>query len=203
MNTQSPARTEASARPDAALAEELASLPGPLKAQLVVEFLGLNRDGLSDKTFQLPEQKGTSRTNPSQRLIHGVLAELAREIEARKTPIKKTDNPNKPATDHPIPGSRAATSTAPKLRKSSPPENPESSKPKTTSAKPVSLTGEHPIVAAYLLSRMPTETAVACLKALAPNHAQKITLCLSEIESGRRLVPRSAQTIIGAVANQT
>ncbi len=158
--------------------QELAKLSGAAKAQLVMEYLGIPQDKLGGSSHKTPGRK----TPPSKELLHRLLADLARDLgepRAQKpqpaaSPTRKDPTPARPFAA----GQGAAPVRA--FRKNPAPF----------------LLGQHPSVAAILLSDLSTSDVAAILKRLPPKPAQRIALSIAGIETGKQPVPARALRII-------
>jgi len=175
---------------DQAIALEIARLPRSEKAQLAMQFLGINRASLATK-YKFPTSdmhKARSLKNINPKLIEGILGELVKELD-----LKPAQAPNNELRSRP----------------KSEVNSQEPSEPRTiiatqTTRQPVKLNAliatEHPSVAAFVLSSQPTARVAELLQKLHPVRAQKIALTLSDIECKRRRFPKKSGNIIQQVS---
>ncbi|MFQ5439356.1 MAG: hypothetical protein ACE5DK_11070 [Paracoccaceae bacterium] len=169
--------TEIGISTDDPLSLEIAKLPGALKARLVIDYLGLNKSkGNKNLDSLTPTQQPTAR-RPDERLMFGILRELAGELT--KQPPRP---PKKPVIeDEPAPR---------------PEPDPKNGNALALDAR--TLEAEHPRVGAILLCGAETSEATALLRALRPAKSARLALALSMIESSPGTVSAAARRIISA-----
>lgn len=168
-----PGRAES--KPD--LAAQLAALPPGLKAALIIEKLGLNKDLSGVANIRHDDARANQVAAMPETLIQGLLAEFSSAVMQVKKPVSADNKTNGAAAqdqDQPrplMPSHTTQKNPAPLF------SDPNCS----AKAMAAQLAHEHPFVAARFLAGCTTTYAAAVLRVLPTLSAQRIALQMGAI----------------------
>jgi len=179
---------------DARLTKEIATLPGPLKAKLVMDYLGMKSDVGGLDIPELSEVVVPKSKAHDFRLIEGLLSELASNFEERPSATQRPQNkvisrvefPNNKSS---APRENLTSPSAPLL------ENPSPLVP-PLSCEYADLRSEHPRVAALILSTLDTKRTTKVLRKLDYKTSRRLALGLIGIENDTTQIPANVMDTI-------
>ena len=165
---------------DAGLSRQISNMSGALKAKLVMEYLGMNSDLAGEHFSELSKVAVPKTKTHDYRLMQGLLSEVAKGFgtlpsgahSTRLTPPDlNTESAARQAARKGPPTQRVAVSA----KKRAPVQNP-------ATPEDVDLRGEHPRIAALILSTLNTRSAAKALRKLDGRTSRRLALSLSGME---------------------
>jgi|FLOH01.1.fsa_nt_gi flagellar motor switch protein FliG len=160
------------------IGEQLAALPGNMKASLVIQALGLDLAGKKGGVLlrQSPNrnQKSSLLTDLSPELISNLLVEFSGALKRR------TAGANDKAAKARNENQSVVNKVKPRETRSSHAKDTARQTPAPDFARDIAA--EHPIIGAITLMDYPTEVVTQVLREMRPKNAQRIALCTAELE---------------------
>lgn len=189
---------DARAKHAGSIGQQLAALPGNLKASLVIQALGLDLAGKEGVTLLRQSTGKTQKPNlladlPPE-LISDLLVEFSGALKKRASDAGQIFA-EKPETTRDKNQAFIKASNAKQARSA---VDAAASQRQSLPGFAADIAAEHPIIGAFVLMDFPTEVVTRSLREMQPKNAQRIALCTADLKKTSKLLQDRIRILIKA-----